>query len=292
MPGFRDVLHAGRVVLMDGAMGTELRRAGLPETACGELWNLTEPGRVAAIHRDYVAAGASCLLTNTFQANPAALARHGLEGQLEAVVRSGVALAREAAGPGRFVLGDVGPGMEPGPALAAFRGVDALLLETFSDLPAALIDACRTRFAGEEVPVLVSLTYRRLPSGELRTFGGESPEHHARLARARGVAALGVNCGRDIGLEEVVEIVRRYRGETDLPLFARPNAGTPVRGRGGWAHPRTPAEMAAGLPAVLAAGAVLVGGCCGTTPAHVAAFRGVVEAWNAGERRGVSPPVE
>jgi 5-methyltetrahydrofolate--homocysteine methyltransferase len=295
MSRFREMLHAGNALLMDGAMGTELRRAGLPDDACGEGWNLTEPARVRAVHRAYVEAGAACLLTNTFQANPPALARHGLAGQFEPILRAAVALARDAAGRGRLVLGSVGPGIETAladgraPALAAFRGVDGLLLETFSEVPAAVIAACAAFFA-EDVPVLVSVTYRRTPAGELCTLGGECPEHHARRVRSGGVAALGVNCGRDVGMDDVIEIVRRYRRETDLPLFARPNAGTPVRGAGGWVYPRTPADMAARLPELLDAGAVLVGGCCGTTPAHVAAFRPVVEAWNARPRRSGGKP--
>src|SRR5438105_793177 len=110
MPSFLDTLHAGRVLLMDGAMGTELQRAGIGPGACYEAWNLTHPERVRAIHEAYVGAGAECLLTNTFQANEAALARHGLAGQLPTIVQAGVRLARAAAGPGCFVLGGVGPG--------------------------------------------------------------------------------------------------------------------------------------------------------------------------------------
>jgi 5-methyltetrahydrofolate--homocysteine methyltransferase len=173
-------------------------------------------------------------------------------------------------------VGDLGPGSESVPDLTAFRGVDALLLETLSDWPAAQIRGCARAFADRDVPVLVSLTYWRTPAGELRTYGGEPPEHYARMAQADGVAALGVNCGRDIGMEEVIEIVRRYRTGTDLPLFARPNAGTPVRVEGRWLYPRTPEEMAARVPELLAAGATLIGGCCGTTPAHTAAFGAVL----------------
>jgi 5-methyltetrahydrofolate--homocysteine methyltransferase len=289
MSRFREVLGSGRVLLMDGAMGTELRRAGLPDDGCGEGWNLTEPARVRAVHRAYAEAGACCLLTNTFQANPAALARHGLADQLEAVVRTAVDHARAAA-PGGYVLGDTGPGIESAlsdggaPALAAFRGVDALLVETVADVPEAVLRVCHTLFPDDDVPVLLSLTYRRTLAGAVRTHRGATPESCARQARRAGVAALGVNCGRDIGVDEVIDIVRRYRQETDLPLFARPNAGTPVASTGGWVYPRTPAALAVRLPAVLAAGATLVGGCCGTTPEHIAACRPVVEAWNAHTR--------
>src|SRR5439155_108011 len=170
MSRFREALQSGRVLLMDGAMGTELQRAGLQPGECGEFWNLTKPEAVRAIHEAYVDAGARCLLTNTFQANPTALAKHGKSEQLESINR----------------------------------------------------------------------------------------------------AALGVNCGREIGMSEIIQIVRRYRQVTDLPLFARPNAGTPERSAKRWLHPQTPADMAARLPELLETGLAMIGGCCGTTPAHIA----------------------
>jgi 5-methyltetrahydrofolate--homocysteine methyltransferase len=92
-------------------------------------------------------------------------------------------------------------------------------------------------------------------------------------AEQNGVAALGVNCGRDIGMDEVIEIIRRYRQVTKLPLFARPNAGTPQREGERWVYPQTPEMMAERLPELFEAGATMVGGCCGTTPEHIAAFR-------------------
>src|SRR3954452_8487765 len=102
-------LQSGRVLLMDGAMGSELYQAGLEPGECGEAWSLSRPDRVRAIHEAYAAAGARCLLSNTFQANPCALARHGREADLERIVIAGVRLARAAAGRDGFVLGDIGP---------------------------------------------------------------------------------------------------------------------------------------------------------------------------------------
>src|SRR6266540_7472862 len=109
MAHFLDALNSGRVLLMDGAMGTELQRAGLGEGECYELWNLTHPDRVRAIHQAYADAGARVLLTNTFQANPVALGRRGLAEKLMAIVRSALTLTRSACGQDCFVLGDVGP---------------------------------------------------------------------------------------------------------------------------------------------------------------------------------------
>jgi methionine synthase I (cobalamin-dependent) len=292
MASFLEALNSGRVLLMDGAMGTELQRAGIREGECHELWNLTHPERVRAIHEAYTDAGAKCLLTNTFQA--AALARH----ERVRVEVYGLQLARAAAGPHRYLLADVGPivdtstGVEfPESRLCWLAGrdrygPDALLLETCSS--PSVFQAVQRE--GDKLPILLSLTYRRGQRGGLRSFSGHPPEWFSRRARRCGVVALGVNCGRDIGMDEIIQIVRRYRQETDLPLFARPNAGTPIRKGNGWEYPRSPEEMAARLAELLEAGVAMVGGCCGTTPAHIAAFRPVVDAWNAAHGRNVSRP--
>jgi len=217
MSRFLEALQSGRVLLMDGAMGTELQRANLQPGECGELWNLTEPERVRAIHQAYVDAGARCLLTNTFQANPTALAKHGKSEYLEAINRSALQLARSAAGPKRFVLADIGPiedewrKQQMTQVVQSLRAADALLLETHSDLHAlwAVKYACLPCLEEDDVPVLLSVTYRRTPDGVLTTQGGQPPEVYGRLARQYGVSALGVNCGRDIGMGEIIEILHR-----------------------------------------------------------------------------------
>jgi 5-methyltetrahydrofolate--homocysteine methyltransferase len=162
---------------------------------------------------------------------------------------------------------------------------DAVLLETCSTPRVRYaLDALRSQ---TPLRLLLSLTYRRGPGGKLVTASGHSPEWFARRARRYGADALGVNCGCDVGMAEAAEVLRRYCRETDLPLFARPNAGTPVRKGKRWVYSLRPREMADRLPELLEAGACMVGGCCGTTPAHVAALRPVVEDWN--RRRGLPP---
>jgi 5-methyltetrahydrofolate--homocysteine methyltransferase len=221
------------------------------------------------------------------------LGRFRLEEHLEAITLPAVGLARKAAGRSRFVLGDIGPLIvsEGGPEfpdykelarlLAALDGVDGFLFETCSS-PRALsaVQYAFHRVAEADTPLLLSLTYHRPHCGRLVTFSGHTPETFARHAERHGVAALGVNCGRDIGMDDIIEIIRRYRAETDLPLFARPNAGTPMRQGDQWIYPHTPEAMAARLPELLEAGASMIGGCCGTTPEHIVAFRKVIDAWN------------
>jgi methionine synthase I (cobalamin-dependent) len=280
-------LESGPPLLMDGAMGTELIRAGVAgdRAECSAAWNLTHPEQVLAIHQAYAGAGAVVHLTNTFLANPPALRVLELEDQLEAINEAGVRLARQAAGAGGFVLGDIGPILdhhgvefarpeELARVLASLGEADGFLLETCSS-PRALEAVC---FAFHRVleadgkPILLSLTYHRDSRGRLVTLSGHGPETYARHAARHGVAALGMNCGKDIGTAQTMEVIRRYRDQTDLPLFARPNAGSPVRVGRELVYPHGLEEMAAALPELLAAGVRMVGGCCGTTPAHLAAL--------------------
>jgi 5-methyltetrahydrofolate--homocysteine methyltransferase len=295
MSRFLEELRSGRVLLMDGAMGTELQRAGLKDGECGELWNLTHPYRVREIHQAYERAGARVFLTNSFQSNPAALKRHHLETRLEAINLKALALARSVAGTDGFVLGDIGAIASPNQDFSdsdlqsAFRVVrslataDALFFETYTHFSAFLIvNATRqflTTFA--KVPILISFSFHRNSTGALTTNDGRSASICANSAQQAGVEALGVNCGREIGMDEIIEIIRAYRQETDLPLFARPNAGTPGRVGDRWVYPRTHEQMAARLPELLEAGVSMIGGCCGTTPELIAAFRPIVEQWNA-----------
>ena len=253
-------------------MGTELQRAGIGPGECYEAWNLTHPDRVRAIHRAYVAAGAEVLLTNTFQANPFALRKHGEQENLAAIFKAAVAHARSALSSGGFVLTDLGPFAQPDeelvvPMLEAAWDADGLLLETFSD-PAdvnVFVRMSRT-FSGPMKPLLVSFTF---DGGSLRTFKDKTPEECASAAVDWGVAALGVNCGRNLDGQRSAEILRRYRAVTELPLFVRPNAGTPTRDAGRWVYPLGPVEWAGQLSVVRVPGVVMLGGCCGTTPEHI-----------------------
>ncbi len=288
MSDFLNALASDRVLLMDGAMGTELQRAGIQPDECYEQWNLTRPDTVEGIHRSYVDAGAECLLTNTFQANPPQLKKHGLDSSLNTILLKAVALARKAAGD-RFVIADVGPfGPEGGGwcndwwrrMLPSLSNADAVLLETFSSMAVFDLVGCirQSDLRPSGMPILVSLTYRK-DSG-WKTFDGSSPEDLAKKAEDYGVAALGANCGVDMDMQAFADVIHRYRRASELPLFARPNAGTPTRDDNRWIYPHAPSDMANKLRMLLEAGASMVGGCCGTAPRHIAAFKCVVDDWN------------
>jgi 5-methyltetrahydrofolate--homocysteine methyltransferase len=298
MSRFLDALHSGRVLLMDGAMGTELQRSGIGEGECSEAWNLKRPDAVSAIHWAYRSAGAKCLLTNTFQLIRATAGGGSILVQdAEKMAVAAVSLARAACPDDGFVIATLGPSLESesfgqlvkrrslSSLVRSLHGSDALLLETCSSSQTwHAIEFLKDILAyemTERVIVLASFSFRCDESGRLTTITGERPEQFARLP----VDALGVNCGRDIGMDEIIEIVRRYRQESDLPIFARPNAGTPTRVGDHWEYPLTPEMMAERLPELLEAGVNMVGGCCGTTPEHIAAMRPIVDTWNA--KRGV-----
>jgi 5-methyltetrahydrofolate--homocysteine methyltransferase len=285
--GFPQALHSGRVLLMDGGMGTELLHLGLPAGACRPAAEEWYQANARGILDRYVAAGAACVLTNTFAINPVALAATGLSDYVESICRLAARFADNRTAD--YVLCDVGP-FEPCDEQAMSRIVrqfscDGVLLETCSDLHQVTpTRQAMDQHLGPDWPLLVSFTFIHTPTGNVETYAGLSPEAAARQTTDHNVVALGVNCGRDLNMDDIVEIVQRFRTVTDLPLFARPNAGTPTLLDGQWVYPQTPAQMAAKLPSLLAAGVAMVGGCCGTTPAHIAAFRPVVDAWNAAKK--------
>jgi 5-methyltetrahydrofolate--homocysteine methyltransferase len=281
MSRFLQALHSGRLLLMDGAMGTQLQRFGLRPGECYEAWNLTRPEIVRGIHQAYVAAGAECLLTNTFQANPQALARFGLHDQLEDICTTALALARSAVGPDRFVLASIGPlDMSQGTAdlqrvLLALAGADAYLLETWtSDFVQAVRCATDPAHNPHRLPVLLSLTYAGA-EGDGEPFmptTGQTAGMAAEQAATLELAALGVNCGRDMDLGKLRAVLRSYRACSAGPLFVRPNAGSPVRLNEEWTYPLTPEQLAAWLVDLRTVGLAMIGGCCGTTPEHIRAL--------------------
>lgn len=281
MSHFLEALHSDRILLMDGAMGTQLQRHGLRPGECYEAWNLSRPEIVRGIHQDYVEAGAVCVLTNTFQANPQALARFGLQDKLEAICAAAIALARAAAGPDRFVLASIGPLDVSGGTedlqrvLRALAAADAYVLETWTgDFVQAVLCAADPAHNPLRKPVLLSLTYAGAGTAgqPYLPTTGQSAAAAAELAAALDLAALGVNCGRDMERTDLLAVLQTYRRHTQLPLFVRPNAGSPVRRREDWLYPLTPGQLADWLPALRAADIRMLGGCCGTTPAHIQAL--------------------
>ncbi len=292
-----DVLAAGPV-LADGAMGTMLHARGVAFDRCFDELNLTQPETVTSIHRAYVDAGARLIITNSFGANRYKLGLHGMAAQLRELNAAAVAVARLARPV--LVAGDVGPlgvrlapfgRVKPAQAYAAFyeqiealveSGADLILIETISDL-FEMAEAVRAAKAIGRVPVAATMTFTR----DDRTLLGDNPAKvGAELARL-GADVLGVNCsGGPAQVLRILQTMRRVAPEATL--MVKPNAGWPEHVSGRIMYPATPSYFGEYAAAFVEAGAKIVGGCCGTTPAHVAAMRAALDApANTGPDHGV-----
>ncbi len=291
-----------RVLLSDGAMGTQLQLAGLPSGHCGEAWNLDHPERILKIQRAYAEAGSDCILTNTFGASRIMLNRHGEGQRTTEINRAAVSIAREALNGSGFVFGDMGPFgglMEPYGEIpradveSAFReqaralveaGVDAIIIETQTALEELEIAIQASKEAGAPV-VIGSVAFDKMMDvDDVRTMMGVSPEQAAEFMVAHGCDILALNCGTFIDMNRAASIVRRYRAISGLPTMAQPNAGQPVLENMKVLYKETPDEMGAGFPSLIDAGARIIGGCCGSTPDHIRRFRQLLESYEKVER--------
>jgi methionine synthase I (cobalamin-dependent)/5,10-methylenetetrahydrofolate reductase len=283
-------LRAGQIVVCDGAMGTMLHAAGVPlDRSLPEL-NLSRPALVRDLHWAYVSAGARILQTNTFGANRLRLAGSALENSVSEINIAGARLAREAAqraGHPVLVAGSVGPAVSA-PAVrrvpasaraetlreqiaALCNWVDLLILETFGDLE-SLIQAVQVAASESDLPVVAQLTF----GDDGRTLRGEDPAEAAAVLSDLPVTALGANC--TVGPAVLVGVVSEMVRGTELPVSVQPNAGIPQRLGGQVRYARNAAYFAEAAQRFVSAGATLLGGCCGTTPAHVRAISQAVAA--------------
>ena len=282
---------SSEILVSDGATGTNLQKRGLPRGVSAEQWLFDKPQEIVALHKDFVDAGANIILTNTFGASPIRLESADLRGKVVEVNRLAVELARKAIEDVDVMVGgSIGPAgqlIKPyGPldiddvhdsyakqaeALDG-AGVDLLVIETQFDIDEAST-AIKAIRGISNLPIVCSFSYDR----GTRTMMGVSPTQMAREIEPLGVDLLGVNCGA--GLEENLLALRELRAATELPLWFKPNAGKPVRVQGGdTQYKLTPQAMAAEVPVWIGAGARVIGGCCGTTPDHLAAIAEQVNA--------------
>jgi 5-methyltetrahydrofolate--homocysteine methyltransferase len=300
MNRFRQALD-DRVLILDGAMGTMLQERGLQSGGCPEEMNKIAPDVVTGIHAEYDDAGADILVTNTFGGNRSKLAHYGLEGQVADLNHRAVELARQATGNHGFVAGSVGPTgrfvvpvgdcsfsemvdifAEQISALAA-GGADLISFETFLDIRElrAGIIACRDVC---NLPIIAQLTF----DDAGRTVLGTPPEAAAVTLDALQVDVIGSNCG--LGINGIYKVLEQMRRVTPRPLIAQANAGLPILRDGQTVFPGTPAEMTAFHDRLIALGVRVIGGCCGTTPAHIRAMHEALDGcsfeWSSPPRRG------
>lgn len=262
-------------------MGTQLDAAGLK---MGGQNNLTNPESVLSVHKAYLASGADLILTNTLTMNRIYIESGDEKLDVRAVNLAGARLAREAVGDGQFVLGDIGSTgkiLKPyGPleeaeaidtyleqaGILAEGGVDGFIIETMFDLREALcaLHAC---ISISDLPIIVSMAFRTTRNGG-ETIMGNSSAECARAVEEAGGAVVGANCG-DIDPFQMAEVVKSMASSTSIPIVAQPNAGIPRIESGRSVFSMIPEDFASGIEKCLEAGAKLVGGCCGTTPAHI-----------------------
>lgn len=283
MPSFLDRLAEKRVLLTDGATGTNFQQMGLPPGVAPEEWVFDVPERVRELQARFVQAGSEFALTCSFGANPVRLADGPLAGRVRELNIRAVELAREVVGDDRLVGGSIGPTgqlVEPyGPLTrelcqAAYAeqahalvegGVDVLVLETFFALEEALwaVEGIR---GVSELPLIVSFSFDQ----GTRTMMGVSPADVASAFQPLGVAAVGANCGRS--LEDNDTVVDEFLQATSVPVWIKPNAGIPQVLGDSVVYEADPATLAAHIAGYARQGARIVGGCCGTTPEHIAAI--------------------
>jgi 5-methyltetrahydrofolate--homocysteine methyltransferase len=276
-------------------MATQLQQAGLPVGEPGDLWCLSHPERVRAVHDAYRDAGCDILTTNSFGANRWTFDRRGITVAVEDVNLAAAKIAVSAATGGQVVLGDVGPSgllVEPLGSLTLGQcrseygrqvrallsgGADGVVIETMSELQEAVAAVEAAREAGA-VAIVACMSFSRLPTGRLRTLQGVGPEEAAEALVKAGATVVGANCGTRMGFEDVADLVRQIASAGGVPVAAIPNAGPPRMVGTLARYEMDPETFAQGMQVVIEAGAALVGGCCGTTPAHLAALRRVVGA--------------
>ncbi len=286
MEKLRQLLNDKKLLISDGAWGTQLVLRGLPFGSVPEMWNIENPDEVRATAQAYVDAGADIILTNTFGGSGIRLSRAGFAGDVIEINRIGAQLSRDAAGDDVLVFASIGPTgafMRPlgivseADMIASFAlqvqgfvagGADGIVIETMSDLGEAKA-ALKAARDNSDLPVVVSMTFEEHKRG-YSTMMGATPEQVAYELDAAGVDLIGANCGA--GIEQVIGAVAALREHTRTPLWAKPNAGTPELVDGRTVFQATPEIMVQHLPMLAEAGAVVIGGCCGTTPEHIRLF--------------------
>jgi 5-methyltetrahydrofolate--homocysteine methyltransferase len=267
-----------------------LQAAGLAAGECPEEWNISHPEAVRAVARAYAAAGSDLILTNTFGGSPCKLAKTGHGDCVAQFNAAGARLSLEGA-PQCMVAGSVGP---TGEFLAPFgdmdaetmesvfaaqigpmfdAGLTAVCIETFSAVEEAACAVRAARCLKADADILVTFTFQGAP-GAWNTMMGVTPAAAAAAMQEAGASVVGANCGN--GIEQMISITREFRDATDLPILIHANAGMPELVDGQTLFRQTPEVMAAHVEALVEAGASIIGGCCGTTPAHIAAIREAV----------------
>jgi len=288
MGEIKEKLKKHKILISDGAWGTFLHSLGLQAGECPELWNLTHPDKVFIIAKSYIEAGSDIIETNSFGANKFKLQNFGLVDKVEEINIAAAQISRTAAGNDKIVIGSVGPTgkmlfmgeINEEDLFDAYRcqisalisgGVDAIVIETMTDIEEAII-AIKAAKTITDKEVICTMTFEKNVDGKYRTIMGVTPSEMVIRTLDAGVDIVGANCGN--GIEDMISIVKEIREiNKEIPVLVHANAGIPIYSDGKTLFPETPEFMASKLIDLVDAGANIIGGCCGTNPEHIRAFR-------------------
>lgn len=291
MNKFTKLLDSRKVLISDGAWGTQLFTKGLKSGECPESWNLYHPEKVEEIAKSYLDAGADLISTNTFGANKFKLDQYGLGDKLEEICSQGAKISKGAVYKDQIVIGSIGPtgkflvvgDVTTQELYDSFKsqaislqsgGADAVCIETFYDLDEAQ-QAITAVKENTDLEVICTFTFDKTENG-YRTLMGINPKQMAEKLIICGADVIGANCGR--GFLDMIEIIKDIRSVSQLiPVMVQPNAGLPELIEDKLVYKETPKFIKSIIPALIEAGANIIGGCCGTTPEHIKVISEVVQ---------------
>lgn len=294
MRAVMDRIKQGEILVCDGAMGSLLmdRAKEQLQGTCPESINLSHPEIIEEIARLYIHAGADIIETNTFGGSPLKLGSYSLDDKTEEINRAAIMAAKKASNNEAYICASVGPSgkllkpfgdTEPNEIYESFyrqineivdAGADMIMIETMTDLNEALLAVDATRDISSSIPVIASMTYESTPRGFF-TIMGITIEAATKKIEDSGADIIGSNCGN--GIEDLVLIAKEHKKHSNLPILIQANAGIPELKDGIPFYPETPEFMAEKCEELIAVGVSIIGGCCGTTPAHIKAIRNIVD---------------
>jgi 5-methyltetrahydrofolate--homocysteine methyltransferase len=288
-----DKLKQNKVLLSDGAWGTILQAKGMTPGECPELWNITHRSDVLSIADSYIKAGSDIIETNSFGGSVFKLSQYGVGERTGEINEAAAKISRQAAGNEIHVAGSIGPSgkmllmgdVTEEELYNAFHeqavalekgGADIIIIETMTAADEGFL-AVKAARENTKCTIIITMTFSKNPNGEYRTMMGVSPEEMVTSMKEAGAHIVGSNCGN--GIEEMTGIVKAIRAaDKKIPVIIQANAGLPELINGKTVFRESPEMMASFIPELIRAGANIIGGCCGTTPEHIRAFRGILDS--------------